>query len=284
MKTHTQAVVALVISILFLSTSGLLIKLSSWDALALNGARSLLAAAVIWIYLRRPNFTWSRAQVGGALAYTVMLITFVQATRWTTAANAIFLQFTAPLWVALFGIWLLGERPQRSDWMAMAAIAFGMLLFFAEELAVTGIWGNVLAIFSGMLMALMLISLRKQKDGSPAETVLLGNLIAGIIGLPFIIFGDQPLNVAEISIILFMGILQLGVPFIVVSLAVKELRALEMILIQTLEPILKPIWVFIFIGERPSPMSLVGAAIVTTAVTLHAIASTRANRRRVIVS
>ena len=128
MKTHTQAVVALVISILFLSTSGLLIKLSSWDALALNGARSLLAAAVIWIYLRRPNFTWSRAQVGGALAYTVMLITFVQATRWTTAANAIFLQFTAPLWVALFGIWLLGERPQRSDWMAMAAIAFGLSL------------------------------------------------------------------------------------------------------------------------------------------------------------
>jgi drug/metabolite transporter (DMT)-like permease len=280
MKNHTRAVLFLVVAILFLSTSGLLIKLSSWDALALNGARSLLAAGVIWLYLRRPNFTWSRAQVGGALAYTVMVITFVVATRWTTAANAVFLQFTAPLWVALFGIWLLGERPQRSDWAAMAAIALGMLLFFGEQLSTTGTWGNLLAIFSGMCMALMLIAMRLQKDGSPTETVLLGNLIAGAIGLPFILFGDQPVNGREISIILFLGIFQLGLPFIVVTLAVKQLRALEMILIQTLEPILNPIWVFFFVGERPSPMALVGAAIVTTAVTVHAIASGRRPKKR----
>ena len=273
MNSRSRSVIALVISILFVSTGGLLIKLSSWNALALNGARSLIAAAVIWIYLRHPHFTWSRAQVGGAIAYAVTVITFVVATRWTTAANAVFLQFTAPLWVALFGIWLLGERPRRSDWAAMIAIALGMLLFFGDELSATGTWGNLLAIFSGMCMALMLIALRKQKDGSPAETVLLGNLIAGVIGLPFIILGDQPVNVREISIILFMGIFQLGLPFIVVTLAVKQLRAIEMILIQTLEPILNPIWVFLFIGEKPSPSALVGAAIVTTAVTFSAIAA-----------
>lgn len=275
MNSRSRSVIALVISILFVSTGGLLIKLSSWNALALNGARSLIAAAVIWIYLRHPHFTWSRAQVGGAIAYAVTVITFVVATRWTTAANAVFLQFTAPLWVALFGIWLLGERPRRSDWAAMIAIALGMLLFFGDELSATGTWGNLLAIFSGMCMALMLIALRKQKDGSPAETVLLGNLIAGVIGLPFIILGDQPVNVREISIILFMGIFQLGLPFIVVTLAVKQLRAIEMILIQTLEPILNPIWVFLFIGEKPSPSALVGAAIVTTAVTFSAIAASR---------
>lgn len=279
MKSHTRAVVFLVAAILFLSTSGLLIKLSSWDALALNGARSLLAAAVLWLYLRRPHFTWSRAQVGGALAYTMMVITFVVATRWTTAANAVFLQFTAPLWVALFGIWLLGERPQGSDWAAMGAIAVGMLLFFGDELSATGTWGNLLAIFSGMCMALLLIAMRLQKDGSPTETVLLGNLISGAIGLPFIFLGDQPVNAREISIILFLGIFQLGLPFIVVTLAVKQLRALEMILIQTLEPILNPIWVFFFVGERPSPMAFVGAAIVMTAVTLHAVASVRSTEK-----
>ena len=105
-------------------------------------------------------------------------------------------------------------------------------------------------------------------------------LIAGLIGLPFIIFGDQPINVREISIILFMGIFQLGLPFIVVTLVVKQLRALEMILIQTLEPILNPIWVFLFVGERPSPSALIGAVIVTTAVTLHAIAGSTANRQQ----
>jgi drug/metabolite transporter (DMT)-like permease len=275
MNTHGRAVAFLLLSVIFLSMSGLLIKLSSWDALALNGARSLIAAAVLWIYLRRPHFTWSLAQVGGAILYAVTIITFVQATKWTTAANAVFLQFTAPLWVALFGIWLLSERPQRIDWITMIVISFGMFLFFGDELTRTGYWGNLLAIFSGICMALMLIALRKQKAGSPTETILLGNLIAAAIGLPFIILGDQPVNARELSIILFMGVFQLGLPFIVVTLAVKQLFALEMMLIQTLEPILNPIWVFIFIGERPTPMALAGAVLVTTAVTVRAIAAAR---------
>lgn len=275
MTPRSRAIVALLLAVLFFSTSGLLIKLSSWDALALNGARSLIAAAVIWIYLRRPNFTWSRTQVGGAFLYALMVITFVQATKWTTAANAVFLQFTSPLWVALFGIWLLGERPKRINWLTMIAVALGMLLFFGDDLTRTGYWGNLLAIFSGICMALMLIALRLQKDGSPTETILLGNLLAAAIGLPFIILGDQPLNPREISIILFLGIFQLGLPFIAVTLAIKQLRAIETILIQTLEPILNPIWVYLFIGERPSPSALLGAAIVTAAVTINAIAAGR---------
>lgn len=279
MSSRTRAVAALLLSVLFFSTSGLLIKLSSWDALALTGARSLVAAAVIWAYLRRPHFTWSRVQVGGAILYTLTVFTFVQATRWTTAANAIFLQFTAPLWVALFGIWLLGERPRRSDWLTMAAVALGMLLFFGGDLTRTGYLGNLLAIFSGICMALMLITLRLQKEGSPTETILLGNLISAAIGLPAILFGGQSFDGQEISILLFLGIFQLGLPFIAVTLAIKHLRAIETILVQTLEPILNPMWVYLFIGERPSQYALLGAAIVTTAVTLNALLTARrANR------
>jgi drug/metabolite transporter (DMT)-like permease len=263
------------LAILFMSTSGLLIKLSSWDALALNGARSLIAAAVIWLYLRRPNFTWSRAQVGGAIIYALMLITFVQATRWTTAANAIFLQFTAPLWVALFSIWLLGERPQRSDWATMIAVALGMLLFFGGELTRDGLRGNLLAIFSGICLALFFIALRMQKDGSPTETVLLGSLLAGAIGLPFILWGDQPVDRREMGIIIFLGVFQLGLPFIVLTLAIKQLSAVEAILIQTLEPVLNTLWVFLFIGEVPLPSALVGAAIIATAVIINAIVAGR---------
>jgi drug/metabolite transporter (DMT)-like permease len=273
--SRTRAVLALLIAILFVSTNGWLIKLSSWDALALNGARSLAAAAVLWIYLRRPNFTWSHAQVGGAIVYALMIITFVQATKWTTAANAIFLQYTAPLWVALLSIRLLGERPKRNGWLTLIAVVVGLFFFFGGELTQTGYWGNLLAIFSGFSAALFLIALRAQKDGSPTETVLLGNLFAAAIGLPFILFGDQPVNVREISIILFLGVFQLGLPFILITLAIKQLTALEAILIQTLEPILVPIWVFVFIGERPSPSALLGAIIVTTAVTINAIATAR---------
>ena len=275
MKSRKQAVIALLLAIVLTSSSGLLIKLSTWDALALNGARSLIAAAVIWIYLKKPNFTWSKAQMGGAIVYALMLITFVLATRWTTAANAIFLQFTAPLWVALFSIWLLNERPRRNDWVTMAVVGVGMLLFFGGELSQTSFRGNLLAILSGVCLALFLIALRMQKDGSPAETIVLGNLLAGLIGLPFIILGDQPLNVREAGIILFMGVLQLGLPFIVLSLVIKQLNAVETILIQTLEPVLNPIWVFIIINERPTPSALIGAAIVATAVTVNALNDAR---------
>jgi drug/metabolite transporter (DMT)-like permease len=275
MTTRTRAILALLLSVLFFSTSGLLIKLSDWDALPLNGARSLIAAAVMWAYLRQPRFTWSRAQIAGAASYAVMLITFVQATKWTTAANAVFLQFTAPLWVAVLSILLLRERPQRIDWLTMGTVALGMFLFFSDDLTQFGYWGNLLAIFSGVCMALMLISLRMQKAGSPTETILLGNLMAGALGLPFIVLGDQPVNAREIAILVFLGVFQLGLPFILFTMAIKTLSALEAILLQTLEPILNPIWVFLFAGERPSPSAVAGACIVTAAVTIRAIAAGR---------
>lgn len=275
MTPRTRAILALLLSVVLGSASGVLIKLSNWDALALNGARSLIAAVVVWAYVRHPTFTWSRAQVGGAIFFALAITAFVQATKWTTAANAVFLQFTAPVWVALFSIWLLGERPSRSDWIALIAIACGMLLFFSDELTRSGYWGNLLAIFSGVCMALFLIALRAQKDGSPTETVLLGNILAGVIGLPFIFLGDQPVNAREIGIIIYLGVFQLGLAFLIVSLVIKQLSAIETILIQALAPILLSTWVYLIIGEKPSPSALAGAAIVTTAVTLNTIASVR---------
>lgn len=275
MSPRTRAILALIFSVVLGSTSGVLIKLSNWDAMALNGARSLIAAVFVWAYLRHPNFTWSRAQVGGAIFFALQTITFVQATKWTTAANAIFLQFASPVWVALFSIWLLGERPSRREWATIAAVGLGMLLFFGGELTQTGIWGNLVAVLSGICTALALIAMRAQKDGSPTETILLGNLIAAAIGLPFILFGDQPINAREISLIFYFGIFQLGLAFLIVSLVVKELSAIETILIQTLAPILLSLWVFLIIGEKPSPPAMAGAAIITTAVTLNALGAAR---------
>ena len=275
MSPRTRAILALIFSVVLGSTSGVLIKLSNWDAMALNGARSLIAAVFVWAYLRHPNFTWSRAQVGGAIFFALQTITFVQATKWTTAANAIFLQFASPVWVALFSIWLLGERPSRREWATIAAVGLGMLLFFGGELTQTGIWGNLVAVLSGICTALALIAMRAQKDGSPTETILLGNLIAGFAGLPFILFGDQPINAREIGLILYFGIFQLGLAFLIVSLVVKELSAIETILIQTLAPSLLSLWGFRIIGEKPSPPALAGAAIITTAVTLNALGAAR---------
>ncbi|MCP5099313.1 MAG: DMT family transporter [Chloroflexi bacterium] len=278
--TRSRAIFLLIFCVFLWSSSGVLIKLSSWQTIPLNGSRSLIAAVVIWIYLRRPHFTWSRAQIGGAIAYALTINTFVLATKMTTAANAILLQYTSPLWVALLGIWILGEKPRRLDWGAMGVLMLGILLFFGEQLSITDLFGNLIALFSGVCLALMVLLLRKQKNGSPAETLLLGNLISGVIGVPF--FFGQEWSLPQVGIILFLGIVQLGIPFILYAIIIKYLDAVEAILIQMLEPILNPIWVAMLVGERPSPLAMLGGLIVLGAVTARAIFSVKRGKRSAI--
>ncbi len=269
MNSRYKAVLLLIFIVIIWSTGGVLVKLSSWGAVALNGGRSAMAALTILLYLRRPTFTWSRAQIGGAVAYVLMQITLVLATQLTTAANAAFLQYTSPLFVMLFGFLLLRERPQRIDWLAIGAIAVGMLLFFGDELSGDGLLGNLIAISSGVCMAAMIISLRSQKDGSPVETILLGNLLAVVIAIPFIF--NESFTLLDSGIMLFLGVVQLGFTLIIYSIIIKQLTAIETVLIQTLEPILNPVWVFLIVAEIPGQWALVGGSLVLVAVTARAI-------------
>lgn len=251
------------------STSGLLIKLITIGPLALVGARSVVAALVIAAWLRRPRFIWTLPQVGGGIALAVTQIFFVIATRETTAANAIFIQYTAPVLVAIFGIWFLDERAQIHDWLTMAAIGVGLYLIFGGNFSFRGAWGEFSALISSVSFAWLFLFLRKQKDSSTTETVLLGNILAAVIGSPFLLFESPTL--ADWGGILFLGVLQLGIPFIILSLAIKHLTAVETILIQTLEPILNPIWVFLVIREAPTPLELAGGLMVLLSVTARGI-------------
>lgn len=272
--SRQTAVLLLLITVVLWSTSGLFIKLSTLNPIALAGGRSLITAGVLWIYLRRPHFSWSREQVIGAICIALTFMLFITATKWTSAANAIFLQYTAPLWVVLFSGWYLGEKARPTDWWIMGAIVAGMALFFGERLSAQGTAGNVLAIASGVTMAWMTLLLRKQ-GGDAANTILLGNLLTAAIGVPFLAGaaarGEVP--VVEWGILLYMGVLQLGLPFVLYSIALRSLSAVETILIATLEPILNPIWVFLFLGERPAPLALIGGAVVVGAVTLRSLLS-----------
>ncbi len=275
--TRRTAVLALVLAVLLWSTSGLLIKVVTVNALALTGGRSAIAALVTLAFLRRPRFTWSSAQIGGAVAYVFTQILFVYATKQTTAANAIFLQYTAPLWVALLSIWFLKERPIAADWWSMGAILAGMGLFFAEDLTTSGMVGNISAILSGVALAWLVLFMRKQKDGSPLETILLGNILAALVGLPFF-WGASP-TLPDLGGLLFLGVFQLGLSFVLFSAAIKHLTAIESILIQTLEPVLNPIWVFLIIAEAPTVPAMLGGAVVILTVTARSVIAARSERR-----
>jgi drug/metabolite transporter (DMT)-like permease len=262
---HYRAVGLAFLAGILWSLGGLFIKQVQWNPLAISGARSAIAALVLLAFVRRPRITWSWAQVGAAIAYVGTVTLFVAANKLTTAANAILLQYAAPVYVALLGMWLLKERVTLLDWITIAVVIGGMALFFFDKLTVGGWWGNVLAIVSGVTYATMIVLLRKQKDSSPAESVLIGNVLTALIGVPFMLQGWPSLS--NWPGLIFLGVFQLGLSYVLYSTAIKHITALEAILIPVIEPILNPVWVFLVIRETPGPYAVIGGAIVLAAVT-----------------
>ena len=274
---HARAVGLMAAAALCWSLGGLLIKSVAWPPLAVAGGRGLIAAAFLAVFAPRFRFTWSAAQIGGAVAYAGTTILFVTANKLTTAANAILLQYTAPVWIALFGAWFLGERATRADWITIVVVFSGMALFFCDDLQFAGFAGNLVALASGVAFASMTLLLRKQKDTSAEESIFLGNLLAGVIGIPFMLSAHSLPNTRGWIALALLGVVQLGLSYLLYARAIRHVTALEAVLIPVIEPILNPIWVLLVIGERPGPLSLLGGVIVLSAVTLRTLHSLRTN-------
>jgi drug/metabolite transporter (DMT)-like permease len=264
-----RAVIFLIITAVLWSSGGLLIKIVAWNPIAIAGTRSAIAALVIFAFRRRMKFNLSFAQLGGAVCYAATVILFVTATKLTTAANAILLQYTAPIYVALLSYWFLRERITKFDILTMVTAIGGMTLFFLDDLSKGGFWGNIIAILSGVAFAGTALFLRKQKDGSPLESVFIGNILTLLIGFPFMLQSSP--NAAGWLGLGLLGVFQLGCSYILYSEAIKHVTALEGILIPVLEPILNPIWVFLLLKERPGRWAILGGIIVLISVTIRCL-------------
>ncbi len=267
------AIAAVAACALLWSTGGLFIKIVSWNPFAIAGIRSLVGGVVILIYLRRPRFTWSFAQIAGAVCYAVCMILFVAANKLTTAANAIMLQYTAPLYAAVFGWVFLKEKAAALDWVTILVVLGGMALFFMDKLTLGGMQGNLLAIISGVFFAGSMVSLRAQKDGSPLESILLAHVITLAVSLPFL-RAPWP-NAAGWGGLAFLGIFQIGIASLFLAYGVRYVTAVQSLLTSVLEPLFNPVWVFLVIGEVPGPRALVGGAVILVAVTLRSALNLR---------
>ncbi len=243
------------------SLGGLFIKLVDLHPVAITGIRSLGAAAVFLFYIKRPTWYWRPYFIGGILAYSGMVILYVISIRLTTAANAIFLEFTAPVWVIIFGYFILKEKVTILDMGIMAIIFLGMGLFFMDELSFTGFWGNIMALGAGVCLALVTVTIRKEKEGA-FEIVLFGNGITAIICLPFIVDGWQAGLTTDWWIIFFLGVFQLGIPYLMYTTALKYVPAIDAILVGMIEPVLNPLWVYFFIGETMGDWAFFGGVLV----------------------
>ncbi len=259
-----RSIIFLVLASLLWSLGGLLIKSIQWNAAAISGMRSLISAFLMLIVIRKPSLKFNRFKVGGAFAYAGTVLFFVMANKLTTAATAILLQYTAPIYVALLGAWFLKERTTKLDWATIFLVFGGMVLFFIDEMSAGGLLGNIYAILSGFCFASMVLLLRKPDLESPLESVFWGNVLTALIGLPFM-FSSMPDTSSWIALLL-LGVFQLGISYILYTLAIKHVSALEAILIPVIEPLLNPVWVFLVLGEFPGSWALLGGIIVLSAI------------------
>lgn len=264
----------------FFSLGGTLIKLVPWEAMSISAGRAMIAAVMLLIYmrLRRHRIVLNKAVIIGGCAIGLSSILYVVSNKLTTAANAILIQYTAPVFI-IFYIWLLfKEKPTKLDIAATVIISLGEICFFIDSLSVGGMLGNVLALIGGAIYAV--VFMMKRFDGADTlSSVLIGCLICSVAGFPWLI-SETEFTPVSIGGILAIGIVQYGLGYICMAEGLMGTPPLTASLISMVEPIINPILAALVLGELLTPMALVGASIVIVSVILYNILQDRMKRVR----
>jgi drug/metabolite transporter (DMT)-like permease len=262
---------------LLFSTGGVAIKACALSGWQIAGFRALIAAAAFSLLLPEARRGYSRRNALVAVVYAATLILFVNATKLTTAANAIFLQSTAPLYVLLLGPWLLHERLRRDDLVILISVALGMALFFIGSDEATPIasnpWlGNLLGAGSGLTWALTVVAVRAiaSSGGSTANMFFVGNLLAFVFCLIMAPQIQLP-AFTDWAILLYLGIFQIAAAYMLLSRGIRQVRALEASLLVLLEPVLNPVWVWLVHAEKPSAWAIAGGLIIVAATAARTV-------------
>lgn len=271
----------IVVAAVLFSTGGAAIKWCGFDGWQLAAFRAGIALTTILLLIpeARRGWSWRTALVGCAYAATTLL--YVQANKHTTAASAIFLQSTSPLFILLLAPWLLGEHATRRDLLQMGMMGLGLVLFFfgldrPSATAPDPLFGNVLAACCAVTWAFTLIGYRwiVARGGSVATAAASGNLTACVVALVV----AQPLAAGrpvDWAVVVFLGVCQLGVPYVFIVRAIPRLRALEVALFLLIEPVLNPVWAWLVHGERPGPAAFVGGALILGATAVRSAVDAR---------
>jgi DME family drug/metabolite transporter len=271
------------------STGGLFIKWTTLSAFELTFGRSLLAALTVAFFTRREGFRPNKMTVLTSLLYAGLLLLFVIATKLTTAANAIFLQYTAPIYVLILEPLFYKEKFRRADMLAVAACIIGMSLFFVGKLRPQDVKGNLAALASGLCFAFYILLLRHphSKRVNRASSVIYGNLLLVIITAFVIIYSPASLaalehiSMRDATSVFYLGVVQIGIAYTLFTLGMaRGVRSLDAAIVGYIEPVLNPIWVFLFLGERPSTWALAGGAIIIAAVASHTIWGARKTKMK----
>ena len=276
MTKERKAMLMMAICACMWSIGGIFIKLVSWSPFLIAGGRSILAAGVVavYMYISKTKINVCKYSMGAGFCLMGVLICFVAANKLTTAANANIHQYTAPIFILIISILFLHHQVHKKEVFTVAVTTIGIIFFFFDELSPGNIAGNLLAIIAGLFLAFMFMLIGfggGEDDSIRLSGILLGHLFTALVGIPIGIPLTESFAGNEFLCIVILGIIQLGIPYILYALASRDCSPLACSLIGMLEPILNPIWVLIFHGETPGFYALIGGAIVVAAVTVWCI-------------
>lgn len=268
--SHKKAIAITCFVALMWSLAGFNIKMIEWSPYAIAAGRSLVAVILLAPMVLRKGFQKiDRYVIGGAICYAAFNYCFITSTTLTSSAIAIMMQYTAPIYVALLSWLFLRERVGWADIISVGFVFLGMIFFFLDSNSGGSLKGNIVSIFNRITFAGISIFLRLQKDGNPALSMYLGNVISAVAGLPIMWNAGMP-DTISLLFLLLAGLL-VAVSYTLYAKASTGLSALETVLIPIIDPVMNPVWVFLFLDERPGALTIVGAAVILVSVTIRVV-------------
>ncbi len=279
-STLLKGVFAMMACAFLWSTAGLFIKVIDWNPFLIAGMRSLIAFCFLMTIVRTIRLTWSWPLLGAALANAATMLLFITANKTTTAANAILLQYLAPVFTAVFSVYFLNERIRREQVAALFLTIVGMFLLFMDKLSPGQMFGNLLALTSALTFSLMFIFTRMMKEGDPLQSLMASHAITAVLALGVALFLPLPvITPVAAGSILALGMLQIGLAAVFFSYGIRRVPAISANMIALIEPVFNPVWVFLVLGEAPSGNTLLGGALIIGSVmTASLISGWRSSR------
>ena len=273
MKKENLAIIEMLVCATLWSIAGIFIKLIPWNGFAVAGMRSLIAGATIALYMliARHRFVLSKKTFLAGVLSACVYTCFVCANKLTTAANAIVLQFTSPVFIVIFTALIYKTRIRKADAAVVTLTLLGIALFFFDQLQPGYVLGNLVAIAAGMFMAGMFMAVGELEGEQRFSGILIGQCLTFLVGLPFVIATKPELTAQTMGCILALGVFQLGISYILYVKSSRYCPPLACCLLGAVEPLLNPVWVLIFDGERPGIFALIGGVIVVVSITIWCI-------------
>ncbi len=271
-----------IIAVLLWSCGGLFIKMTSVSGYEVNLGRCFFAAITIALLTKFQALKADKFTFLCSIFYVGALSFFAVANKMTTAANAIFLQYTAPIYILILAPFVLREKFRITDLITVIVCLLGMSLFFIDSSdntnlsAETQFIGKILGLCSGVSLGIYILLLRHPKalKQNPASSVFYGNLLAMLAMLPFILPNPSPWTTTDIFSVVMLGVFQIGLAYFLFTLGViKGVKSLDASIIGFIEPLLNPVWVFLILGERPSRWAILGGIVIISAIIFHTLKS-----------